>query len=116
MRWLPIITALVLGACNYVGAAKDTFRRQDSCPADRISARERDDIHASEGLRHKSPPREVATDPERMREWEAEQRDERDTEDSSYTVVEVDGCGVSRLYQCHSGKSEVWCLPLLIHD
>jgi hypothetical protein len=94
---------VVLALCGGVGCkrmktgALEHFSAKYSCPADRITVRERDDIKGSQvnPPYQESPPDEVKKDPARLAVWEKTQRDKNaelyailDNKD----VFEVRGC------------------------
>jgi hypothetical protein len=58
--------------------AKQRFASNESCPEDRVIAKRRDDLHASDEFRCERPPVDVWLDPERRRMWKAGQRRERE--------------------------------------
>jgi hypothetical protein len=101
-------------ACSLANGAKSDFSAAYTCPADRVEVRARPDLHPSDfkrKTRPKTPPGEVAADPERLRMWQAEQDRLRNYDDNYHSVYEVSGCGHVVLYECgHAsrGSSTSW--------
>jgi hypothetical protein len=87
--------------------AREEFARQHSCPEDRVTVRERDDVSPAEivpGLEEKEPPPEVAADAERLAKWKQDAEEKRaKAEDavSSLAVFEVSGCDTSMVMLCN---------------
>jgi hypothetical protein len=87
--------------------AVEQFGADYSCPADRVQARERSDIHATtlfvDPPAPVMPPDEVRNDPARLAVWQANQQQAQSTQ-SSYldfmTVFEVTGCDHRAFYAC----------------
>jgi hypothetical protein len=95
-----LFVTLGLEACSWAGTAKQRFAGNESCPEDRVIAKRRDDLHASDEFRCERPPVDVWLDPEPRRMWKAAQRQERELLDDGTEVYEVAGCGAVRLYVC----------------
>jgi hypothetical protein len=112
LRAFAFAVVALAGACNWTGAAQDTFARRQSCPADRVIATRRADVQPS-GAAPSAMPADVEADPERRELWLASERERRDRA-SRVRVYEVEGCGVSRLYACHINQrvSSVYCSEL----
>ena len=82
--------------------ARDDFARSYACPADRIEVRARPDLadraDAASFAAAAPPPPEIASDPERLRVWEANARAERERERGDW--FEVVGCGHDAVFRC----------------
>jgi hypothetical protein len=104
------ITVLALAAStgcrkSLPEGAREEFARRHSCPEDRVTVQERDDVDPAEivpGLEGEPPP-EVAADPERLAKWTQDANEKRaQAEDgvSSLAVFEVSGCDTSMVLFC----------------
>jgi hypothetical protein len=86
--------------------AREEFARKHSCPEDRVTVQERDDMDVDElvpGLEGEPPP-EVEADPERLAKWKQDAEEKRaKAEDgvASLAVFEVSGCDTSMVMLCN---------------
>jgi hypothetical protein len=91
---------VVFAACQSLGdGAKETFSQANSCPLDRVEARERPDLKTP-SARAPDPPADIAADPARLRMWQEQQADRAARSDTGHHFVEARGCGKSVLYDC----------------
>ena len=96
---------LALSGCKSVTeGAREQFSREHTCPLDRVEVRARPEIRASALEERRAPPREVGSDPERLRMWQAEEDKRRAATDGRDDIVEVRGCGHQTLYACRRGS------------
>jgi hypothetical protein len=111
---LAMTLASVAGKSGAMDSAKENFAKEFTCPDDRVEARVREDVTATQlaGRKEPAPPAVVAADPARLALWRKEQseREERDNRDH---VVEVRGCGHEQTYKCgyatqHASTSSPW--------
>jgi hypothetical protein len=109
------ITVASQVACHSLAdGAKSDFSTTYTCPANRVEVRPRPDLHPSDfkpKARPKTPPSEIAADPERLRMWQAEQDRSRNYDDTYHSIYEASGCGHRALYECgHAsrGSSTSW--------
>ncbi len=95
------------GCTSVVDGSKEEFARSFTCPLDRVESHARSDLHAAdfESKSRKTPPKDIAADPERLKIWEADRKRATDFDDSRDQIVEVRGCGHEVLYACHRFKS-----------
>lgn len=112
-RTLILIAAVSLFGCKRLSTgAKEDFARRHSCPEDRVTVKERSDVHpasllAPEGK--ETPPDDVKKDPARLAKWEADKKEQRAKTESgyarSYTVYEVRGCDLAVFVACTHADS-----------
>jgi hypothetical protein len=90
---------------SYEDTARETFSKEQSCPLDRLSARQRKDLDAYETVwgKDEDPAAEIKNDPGRYAVWK-KQRDETHAQyNKATTLVEVKGCNHESLYSCAMG-------------
>jgi hypothetical protein len=93
-----LFVTLGLAACNWAEAAKQRFASNKSYLEDRVVAKRRNDLHASDEFRSERPPVDVWMDPAPP--------DERDLLDDRTEVYEVDGCGAAvRVWRLRPSRS-----------
>jgi hypothetical protein len=88
-------------ACEaFSDGARRTFSEGFTCPRDRVEVRARPDLFPSAWLKARRPSREIASDAERLKMWQAEQDKQVAYKDGRYRVFEARGCGQQSLYEC----------------
>jgi len=100
-----LLAALAAGGCKSLEkGAREEFSRRYSCPEDRVEVRRRADVKAYDlvfsRLAPARPPDDVAADPARLAVWEKDEREKRETWNSSWAVFEARGCGHESLQSC----------------
>jgi hypothetical protein len=108
MRRLIGLTLFLAGCQGLESGAKEQFGSKYSCPADRVTAKQRSDLRGSQVLGTRStprdPPDEVKRDPARLAKWNADREKERSSIESLYDsddVFEVSGCDHTVFMGCH---------------
>jgi hypothetical protein len=112
----PGLGACLLWGTSRIDAARKGFKYTFYCPDDRIQARRREDLRPSDARRRERAAADVAADPERLRMWRREQREDSAQEDSRSEIYEVSGCGHEELYECYATKGGVSCPEFQIRD
>jgi len=107
-----MVLAAALASCVSLGsAARDEFARTESCPPDLVSVRRRPDVlpHVLRGFGSGAdqPLPDVASDPVRLRYWQAHHADRVRQLDDKWDVYEADGCGVQLFLCCARENSEM---------
>jgi hypothetical protein len=112
-----VAITLAVGACKSgaMDSAKEDFAKKYTCPEDRVEARIREDVTATQVYNRKpsTPPAEVASDPARLALWRKQQSDSAARDNDGHHVVEVRGCGHHELDACgyvahHASTSSPW--------
>ena len=98
-----VVGLVTLSGCkNLNEAAREEFSQANTCPMDRVEARERSDLKPSMFFPKLSPPTDIAADPGRLKMWQDEQDKQRAAADTSGDdVFEVRGCGKQVIIWCH---------------
>ena len=109
-----LLATATLTACHSLseGARRD-FSTDFTCPLERVEVRAREDLHPSDWFKGpaRTPPREIAVDPARLKMWQDRENEQRHYADSYHHIFEANGCGHRALYECgHStrGSSTSW--------
>lgn len=96
------------GCQRLSSGAREDFAQRYSCPDDRVEARLREDLRATDVLGiaadASAPSAEVMKDPARLAKWQQDQARRRESRSSAYVdydVFEVTGCGHTDLLACH---------------
>jgi len=103
--------ALVLAGCQSLeSGAREDFSSANTCPLERVEARKRTDLRPSDLKGQKTPSKEIAADPDRLRMWRDEQATLAAQANDGHEVIEVRGCGHTELDDCHrSSKGSIFC-------
>ena len=98
--WI-VLMALSQLACHSLNeGAKTEFSKSFTCPIDRVEVRARPELHPHDWFRPRTPPSEVASDPERLKMWQDQQEKVRTAFDKYHSIFEAHGCGHQSLYEC----------------
>jgi len=93
------------GCQSVADGAREDFSSENTCPLERVEARERSDVKPSQLRRKVDPPRDIATDPGRLKLWQDRQAKKYAYDDESHYIVEVRGCDKHDFYECrHPGS------------
>lgn len=95
---LLVVMVSGVGCKSLKTGAKEEFSAHFSCPEDRITVSERP--YSAIAGNSPSPPREVASDPERLAIWKKQQDEKAAALARNYEAFEVEGCGRKVLYRC----------------
>jgi hypothetical protein len=113
--WAAAVAMLShVGCQSLADGAKSDFATAYACPANRVEVKARPDLHPSDfkpKRKPKTPPADVAADPERLKMWQAEQDRFMSYDDTYHSMYEANGCGHQALYECgHAtrGSSTSW--------
>ncbi len=97
---LAFTLCLVVGCEHSVtDDAKEYFSAENTCPLERVEARERTDLKDST-FRTTAPPKDVAADPGRLAMWHEQQA----SRDRVYRIVQVRGCDKHVVYECRPAR------------
>ena len=97
---LVALVALV-GCQSLLDGAKETFANENTCPVERVEARERSDLRSSSFRASRTPPKDVAADPARLKMWQDKEETSRTSSDHLGSIVEVRGCEKHKFYRCY---------------
>ncbi len=86
---------VIKGCTALPGQTREEFSQVYSCPMGSITSKERDDVQATEFVKPKAPPADVATDPARLEVWKSNQSQPWDVH-----FFELTGCGHHVLWGC----------------
>jgi len=99
--------AVLISGCGhltltYEAGAQKIFSQDQLCPAERVVARLRPDIppHTLAATIERRPPVGIASDPERVKMWQAQQATRAQSLDADAKTVEASGCGTTVVYLC----------------
>jgi hypothetical protein len=115
MRTLALVALVLVAGCSGPVTLDDVrkeFSQSNTCPIDRVEARERLELKPSQLDWSPDPPREIAADPGRLQMWQAERDKQNAYTDGRDHVFEARGCGTQTLYACHrmsSRQGSVMC-------
>jgi hypothetical protein len=107
MRTLACFAIVLAGCFGPVTTddVKKEFSKDNTCPVERVEARERPELKPSQLEWNPAPPAEIAADPGRFAMWKAERDKQNAYTDGRDHVFEARGCGHQTLYACHrTGK------------
>jgi hypothetical protein len=107
-RFLVLIGALSLAACGQLSkGASRYFVDKYSCPAEKVTVAEKRDARPSEifaaDWRAATPPAEVASDPQRLAQWQTKETERRKSWEAWMNraqLFEVSGCGHRLVLAC----------------
>jgi hypothetical protein len=99
------VSWILLAACqSYESGARESFSKEFTCPGERVTVKERPELKPSQvmygGANARQPPKEIATDPGRLKIWQAEQDKTTASVDSSCEMWEASGCDHAKLLCC----------------
>ena len=98
---LAVLMALCQLACHSLSEGpKAEFSKKFFCPPERVEVRARPELHPHDWFQPKTPPSEIASDPERLRMWQDQQEKVRTAFDKYHSIFEAHGCGHQSLYEC----------------
>jgi hypothetical protein len=95
---------VVLAGCRGPVTLDDVrkeFSKDNTCPVERVEARERSELKPSQLDWNPAPPAEIAADAGRLAMWKAERDKQNANTDGRDRVFEARGCGHQTLYACH---------------
>ncbi len=98
----------LIGCQSISDGAKATFSHDNTCPLERVEARERPDLRQasfSDSPRLPStPPPDIANDPSRLKMWQEEQSKKAHSDDDHH-IIEARGCDKHVFYDCRHSLS-----------
>lgn len=109
LRLLVLGLLAFLFACKPLkSGAREQFSKQHACPESRVEVRPRGDLRVWDVLVGVTPqpPPDVASDPERIALFRANQQDQNDRMQSSCELYEVRGCSQQQLLCCAHPSAE----------
>jgi hypothetical protein len=99
--WLLVsVLGALVGCQSVIDGAKEEFSKSNTCPLDRVEARERPELKASSFTAKQKPPADIAADPSRLKMWQEQQERSRTAGDGIGSIAEARGCGKQAFYRC----------------
>jgi len=101
-----LFAIVCLSGCQSVAdGAREDFSSANTCPIERVEARERTDVKPSQLRRKVDPPPDIAADPGRLKLWQDKRAKSSAHDDEDHHIVEVRGCDRHEFYECkHPGS------------
>jgi hypothetical protein len=98
--------AALVGCQSLLDGAKETFSNENTCPIERVEARERPELKASSFKAKRTPPADIAADPGRLAMWQKQEEASHTSSDGLGSIAEVRGCGKRAFYRCYRSSKQ----------